>query len=309
MGFNPFKEAQRRLEDTPLARSVDYIGRGIDDKLLGGDAADAAESAAATQAEYEQQALDYLKEVEALPQAFREGALTQLGAYYGIGIDPETGGFTQIEATRPSQDQMITDAKASPLYSAIMSGREQGEETLARRAAATGGGLRGGATTSSLIDYNTNLSNNALMQSYGQQQQQQQQQLAGLSGLGNLQSYAPQIAQGTAGIGQTLAQGQIGAANAQQQAMGSLMGLGGQFGAAAISDRRLKTDIEQIGKTTHPSIFKYQWNWLPESGKEGAETGYIAQEVETVYPELVIEGEDGYKRILKEEIDKRLGEI
>jgi len=308
VGFNPFKEAQRRLEDTPLAQSVDAIGRGVDDKLLGGDAADAAKAAAATQAEAQQAALDYLKETEALPQAFREGALTQLGAYYGIGIDPETGGFTQIEATRPSQEQLLSQAQSSPLYDAIMGGREAGEEALARRAAA-GSGLRGGATTSNLIGYNTDLQNQATLQAFNQQQQQQQQRLAGLGQLSRLPSMAPQIAQGTANIGQTLAQGQIGAANAQQQAIGTLLGIGGQFGASAISDKRLKTDIEQIGKTTHPSIFKYQWNWLPESGKEGAETGYIAQEVETVYPDLVITGDDGYKRILKEEIEKRLGEI
>lgn len=281
----------------------------IDDTLLGGDAEDAAKKAAAEQAAYQQQALDYLKETEALPQAFREGALTQLGAYYGIGMDPETGGFTQIEATRPSQEQMIEQAKGSPLYDAIMGTREMGEEALARRQAATGGGLRGGSTTSSLINYNQNLGNQALLESYNQQQQQQQQQLAGLGQLSNLPSMAPQIAQTTAGIGQTLAQGQIAGANARQQAYGSILGAATQLGAAYISDERLKDDIAKIKVTPHPYIYEYEWSWKPESGKEGKDRGFIAQEVEQVWPDLVIHGDDGYKRILKDKIEKRLEDM
>lgn len=287
---------------------IDDLGRKFDDKVLGGDAADAAEAAAATQAAAQQDALDYLKETEALPQAFREGALTQLGAYYGIGIDPETGGFTQIEATGPSQEQLLSQAQSSPLYDAIMGGRESGEEALARRAAA-GSGLRGGATTSNLIGYNTDLQNQATLQAFNQQQQQQQQKLAGLGQLSQLPSIAPQIAQGTANIGQTLAQGQIAGANAQQQAYGNLLGMAGQLGAAAISDERLKEDIAKIKVTPHPYIYEYEWNWKPESGKQGKERGFIAQEVEQVWPDLVIHGDDGYKRILKDKIEQRLEDM
>jgi len=291
--------------------TLDDLGRKFDDKVLGGDAADAAEAAAATQAEAQQAALDYLKETEALPQAFREGALTQLGAYYGIGIDPETGGFTQIEATGPSQEQMLSDAQSSPLYDAIMGGREAGEEARARRAAA-GSGLRGGATTSTLIDYNTDLKNQATLQAFNQQQQQQQQRLAGLGQLSQLPSMAPQIAQGTANIGQTLAQGQIAGANAQQQAYGNVLGGATTLAAAAISDERLKEDIAKIKVTPHPYIYEYEWNWNPKAeamGKQGKERGFIAQEVEQVWPDLVIHGDDGYKRILKDKIEKRLEDM
>jgi len=50
----------------------------------GTDAAEAAEEGAATQARAQQEALDYLKEVEAQPQFYREQALGQLASFYGL---------------------------------------------------------------------------------------------------------------------------------------------------------------------------------------------------------------------------------
>lgn len=307
----PLADAQATISTGGL----DQLGGGgiggignILGSITGQDAADAAKETAEIQAQSFREALDYLKEIDALPQAFREGALTQLGAYHGIGIDPSTGEFTQIEATRPTQEQQIQQAMSSPLYQSILGGREAGEEALARRAA-MGSGLRGGATTSSLINYNTNLQNQALMSGFQQQQYEEAQRLAGLGGLAQLPSYAPQIAQTQMGIGQTLAQGQLGAAQAKQQGIGNLLSLGGQLGAAAISDERLKDDIVREGATAHPYIFRYSWKWRPESGKKGVERGFIAQEIENVWPDLVETGSDGYKRIYKDKIEQRLKEL
>lgn len=300
--------------------------------LTGQNAQEAATEAAQIQAQAQREALAYLMQTEAMPQAFREGALTQLGAYYGIGLTPQlddmgnpTGqfDFSQIEPTRMSQEALLEQAQTSPFYTAqiagIEGGREAGEEALARRAAAAGGGLRGGATTSSLIDYNTQLElekNRALADAFGQQQAQEQQRLAGLGSLAQLPSMAPQIAQQQAGIGQTLAQGVTAGAQAEQQAMGNLLGLAGMLGGAAISggapavsDERLKDDINLIKHTSHPFIPYYEWEWNSEAeklGKKGKERGYLAQDVEQVWPDLVINGEDGYKRILKDEVEKRL---
>ena len=50
----------------------------------GDEAAEAATDAANIQAKYQREALDYLKEREALPQQFREEALTGLGGLYGL---------------------------------------------------------------------------------------------------------------------------------------------------------------------------------------------------------------------------------
>lgn len=235
--------------------------------------------------------------------------MQQFGGYYGIGYDPVTGQATQIEPTMPSQEERIGLAESSPLYASIMGGQQAGEEAIARSASATTG-LRGGGTASQLAGFGKDLKNEALMTSYNQQLQQEQQQQAGLGTLMGQQTYGQQIGQTMSGIGNTLAQGKIAGAQAKSDATSQLLGLGGQIGAAAImSDERLKTNIKKIGDTSHSDISKYEWDWLPISGKEGYEDGFIAQEVEKVWPDLVIDGDDGYKRILKTEIETRLKEL
>jgi hypothetical protein len=84
-----------------------------------------------------------------------------------------------------------------------------------------------------------------------------------------------------------LAAGQVGAANAQAQALQGWLGLGGALGGAAIlaSDRRVKTDIVRIGKMDNGLplySFKYK-------GKPGYNIGVMAQDVEKVKPDAVIE--------------------
>ena len=69
------------------------------------------------------------------------------------------------------------------------------------------------------------------------------------------------------------------------QILGSLIGAGGTIGAAAISDIRLKTDIEHVGTSEEglPIIeFKYK-------GYKNRYRGTIAQEVEKILPSAVQE--------------------
>lgn len=281
----------------------------IDDKLLGGDAADAANRAARTAAEGQQNQLAYLQEINKIPQAFLEQAMQQYGGYYGIGYDPETGETISVDPTMPTQEERIALAESSPLYQSIMGGQAAGEEALARTRSATGG-LRGGATASSLATFGSDLKNQALMSGYNEQLRQEQQQQQGLGTLMGMPTYGSQIGQTMGNIGQTLAQGQIAGANARNQATGQLLSLGGQIGAAGImSDQRLKTNIKKVDDTNHPKISMYEWDWLPISGKEGYEDGFIAQEIEAVWPDLVYEEKDGYKRIMKKEIEQRLKEL
>lgn len=283
-------------------------GEGLEkvgDKLSGKDAADAAKEAAATAAAAQQAGLDYLMETEAIPQAFRQAGLQQLGSVYGFDFDPETGQSTYT-GDMSAQQGLIDQAQMSPLYAAIMGTQDAGEQAIARSAMATGG-LRGGATAANLAGFGQDLENQALLESYNQQ-------LGGIQGLAGLPSQAGQISQQFGQIGQTQAQGNIAAAQAQQNAFGNLLNLGGQVGAAyvgapTVSDVRLKTNIKYIGPTAHPEVHNYEWDWKEESGKEGHETGYLAQEVEETYPEFVIEGDDGYKRILKDKLEAKLKDL
>jgi hypothetical protein len=174
---------------------VDAVFGGGDD---GGDAADATEHAADVQYKAQKEALDYLKEINKLPQQYKEGALSNLAGIYGL------------EGGTGSQQDLIDRARTSPLYGAIMGGQEAGEEAILRNAAATGG-LRSGNIQSNLYDYNTQLANKALLESYNQQ-------LGGLQGLTGLATNEASIAQNMAGMGQTLAQGITGSAQARQNA-------------------------------------------------------------------------------------------
>lgn len=251
---------------------VDFVS----DIFTGGDddVADAPKEAAEIQAKYQREALDYLKEREAIPQQFREGALTQLGGLYGL------------EGGEGDQQALIEQAIASPLYQAMMGGQKMGEEAIMRHAGMTGG-LRSGDVQGAMYDYNTQLQNQALLQSYNQQ-------LQGLQGLAGLPSNVSQIAAQTGAIGQTLAQGDIASAQAQQmqkqQSAGNIMGLG-QLGLAAygmFSDRRIKKNIKLIGKVNGYNFYTFKWNKIGKAlGLDGETCGCMADEVFQKNPEAV----------------------
>ena len=234
--------------------------------------ADASRDAAASAAGYQMAGLDYLKETDAAPMAYRDQALAALASEYGLSPyeGPPAGGYnaengivtgtrmeryenpeykapevsdfiTSVSGPREHRGiisnspavpkylsrevdvygrdpnapagqpvQSITDrAYSSPLYAAIMSGRDAGEQSIARSGLATGG-LRGGQSISDLTTYNTNLQNQALLTS-------RQDIMSGLQGLAGHQTMAPQIASQYSNIGQTLGQGQVTAGQARQQ--------------------------------------------------------------------------------------------
>lgn len=242
---------------------------------IGGGGTDrSAEIAANTQAEYEREALDYLKEVEALPQQFREGALTKLG------------GIAGLEGGEGNQQELIDQARQSPLYSAIIGTQAAGEDTVMRNAGMTGN-LRSGNVKDQLFSYTANLENTALNEAYNQQ-------LQGLQGLAQLPSNANNIATATSGIGSTLAQGQIGTANLNagnnQNSAGNLMGLAslGLKAYSAFSDRRLKKNIELVGTVDGYNWYKWDWNKVANVlGLKGSSQGVLADEIVDQQPNAV----------------------
>ena len=121
---------------------------------------------------------------------------------------------------------------------------------------------------------------------------------------------APQQAT-TAGadlLGATTATGNYNLAgyNAAQAAQSNfnrgLIGLGGTLGAAAIlSDIRTKENIEPIGVANN-GLTVYKFEYKPEFkdhelAGHGVHYGYMAQEVEQVYPHAIHTLNDGYKVI------------
>ena len=103
-------------------------------------------------------------------------------------------------------------------------------------------------------------------------------------------------------LGATNAQyaNQVAATNAQNAASGGfmsgLMGLGGA-GIMKYSDERLKTNIEKVGSLEN-GLNLYSYNYkdgydLPE----GKQIGVMAQEVEAIMPEAVVEMDNGFKAV------------
>lgn len=75
--------------------------------------------------------------------------------------------------------------------------------------------------------------------------------------------------------------------------------LGGDIIAFYSSDERLKDNIEiiqdPIEKIKQIKGVKFDWNNNTE--KEGTEIGVIAQDIEKILPELVVNRENGYKAV------------
>lgn len=72
--------------------------------------------------------------------------------------------------------------------------------------------------------------------------------------------------------------------------------------AAFISDERLKQNITTIPGSEYEKIglrgVTWVWNEKAQAlGMRGKEQGVIAQEVEKIYPEAVMQGSDGYRRV------------
>lgn len=230
--------------------------------ITGRGAEKASKQAAQTSAGAQREALEYLKQQEQIPSQFREGALTQLGGLFGLeGGDPNA--MSQIQQ--------------NPIYQATMGQLPQQEEAILRNQSATGA-LRSGGTEMMLANNQRQNQLSALQNTMG-----------GLQGLAGLQSYAPQIAQGMSGIGNTLAQGQIAGAQARQQGIGNTIGLGmNALSLAGFSDIRLKDNIKPAGERYGHDWYTWEWNdEAKELGLSGEAEGVLAQDIAITHPEAV----------------------
>jgi hypothetical protein len=178
----------------------------------------------------QREALEYMKQREALPQRIREGALTGLEGYF------------QVPDAPMGQQAMIAQAQQSPLYSAIMGGQQAGEEAILRNASATGG-LRSGNVQENLARYSGDLQNQALLTSFNQAQGRedfnQQTNLGGLQSLANIQSNAPMIANQMSGIGATQGAGAVG--------VGQTLGAGATAYGNTLAQGRIAQTQANIG--------------------------------------------------------------
>jgi hypothetical protein len=107
------------------------------------------------------------------------------------------------------------------------------------------------------------------------------------SGRGMLQSGQSTILNNQANLyGQSM--------QARGEVLGSVLGAG--IGLIPVpSDIRLKTNIELIGIDSHTKLPTYEFAY--KAAPTIRYRGVMAQDVEKVYPQAVVEGTDGYKRV------------
>lgn len=86
--------------------------------------------------------------------------------------------------------------------------------------------------------------------------------------------------------------------------------LGGAVLFGIFSDSRLKDNITAVPRSKFEEIGLqgYSWAWsrkaTEELGMRGKDSGVIAQEVEKLYPWVVVTGDDGYKRVYYEALEE-----
>ena len=71
----------------------------------------------------------------------------------------------------------------------------------------------------------------------------------------------------------------------------------------AFSDRRLKTDISELGETDE-GIKLYSWKY--KSDLVTTWVGVMAQDLETTHPEALVTGSDGFYRVIYSKLDVRM---
>lgn len=94
---------------------------------------------------------------------------------------------------------------------------------------------------------------------------------------------------------QSQGQYNLDAFNAQQAGLNSLMG-GVGSAAMMFSDRRLKKNIE-VNKAMPNGLIQYRYHYIWERDGNPPRLGYMADEVEKLYPEAVSVDSSGYKMV------------
>jgi hypothetical protein len=124
---------------------------------------------------------------------------------------------------------------------------------------------------------------------------------AGSAGMNVAMAPGSQFQQGMAGAGTTMgniATGQAGLYNAAQnrnaEITGALIGAG-TTAAFRMSDRRLKENIELVGRDERTMLPLYEFEYIGGSGKRYL--GVMADDVEARFPDMVYEMPDGYKAV------------
>ena len=245
------------------------------------DAGKAQEKASSIQQQFLR---DKWNELQGMQMPFIQQGQQAFGMY---------GNLTGASGAQAQQDA-LSKFQMSPQ---AQFGLEQQLKTMNQNASATGG-IFGG---------------NRLQQEAGTRTQAYQNDLANyLERLRSQAALGQQASGALGGVGTISGQGIAGAigAGGDAQANAALMATQAQQGAAsgastiggallaAFSDERLKCSVEKIGSYGPIGIYRWAWNEIANNlGLFGKSIGHIAQEVKSIYPDLVDDRGDYMKVI------------
>ena len=121
---------------------------------------------------------------------------------------------------------------------------------------------------------------------------------AGSAGMNVAMAPGNQFTQGMAGAGATMgniATGQAGLFNAGQNRQGEMFGAVLGAGATIFSDRRLKQNIELVGRDERTMLPLYEFEYINGSGRRFL--GVMAQDVLETHPDMVFAMPDGFMAV------------
>ena len=261
-----------------LGGAAGRAGDFIEGNLLGGNAADAAEEAAEIQAAAGRNALQVNQDQFAQTRS-------DLSPFREFG----TGAISSLSGAINDPSQRVLN---NPFFTALAEQQEQ--RTLA--SAAARGKVGSGGTGDDLQRNLLLLGNQFAQQDISNLQNQVNTGLGAATQTGAFGQQSSAAAGGILGnIANAQAAGQIGAANAQQQGLTNILGIG----ALAFSDIRLKDNV----RFSHieNGIRMYSWDWNKAAKDivgDQKTTGPIAQELKKTHPELVFtDPETGFYKV------------
>lgn len=261
-----------------------FLWETVDDKLLGGDARDAARRAAELQAGSATDAIGFQRET-------RDLAREDLQPFRQFGAD-QINPLLEMLTPQGQADFVNTN----PLFEAALDSVNR----ATMNAQAARGKLGSGGTLQAL--QNNFLS--TAMPFIGQQQ----------NALFNAVNLGQSSASGQANTalntgnfiadtmlqrGNALAAGRVGAQAARQEALNNLMSMGSQamggMMGGGFSDARLKENLNEVDRDQYGGV--YEFNYI---GSDLVYVGRLAQELEQVRPDAVSMHKSGYLMVSKE---------
>jgi hypothetical protein len=189
---------------------------------------------------------------------------------------------------------------------------QSGLDALDKSAAASGS-LLSGAQQKALTEYGQNFGTNEYQNSLNNVGSLMNQGYNAATSSGNyLMGTGSNISGAYSGLGNTLAQTYAAKGQAKTGMFGGAMSGGSTMGAAAIfsSDINLKQNIKYTGNKSKDGFNIIEFNYNDKSGLDTSKRyrGVIAQEVEMIRPEAVIE-ENGFKKVDYSQLDVKMEEI